>query len=96
MIFQLLCETNRLVRLKVYGKSDIVVHTENFDDAVARVEAQFEYPQKFTVSEVRELIGANRKFAVPFVEYLDATGVTIRMGNLRQLRTGNTNIQGGE
>lgn len=87
-VFQLLCDTKRLIRIKKYGaKSDIVVHAENFDKAVAKIETNFTYPQKFTVSEVRELIGANRQFAVPFVEYLDATGVTIRMGNLRRLRT---------
>ena len=86
-VFQLLCETNRLVRIKKYGaKSDIVVHAENFDNAVAKVETNFTYPRKFTVSEVRELIGANRQFTVPFVEHLDAAGVTTRMGNLRQLR----------
>ena len=87
-VFQLLCETNRLVRIKKYGaKSDLLVHVEVFDNAVAKIEANFTYPQKFTVSEVRELIGANRQFTVPFVEHLDAAGVTIRMGNLRQLRT---------
>jgi len=89
-VFQLLCETNRLVRIKAYvAKSDIVVHTENFDNAVAMIEANFTFPQKFTVSEVRELIGSNRKFTVPFLEHLDAVGVTTRMGNQRQLRNRN-------
>jgi selenocysteine-specific elongation factor len=87
-LFDLLCDSDRLVRLKTHGPSDdFVVHIDIFDKAVADIETHFAYPQKFTVSEVRNLLGANRKFTVPFMEYLDATGVTIRMGNLRQLRT---------
>ncbi|MFQ6006667.1 MAG: selenocysteine-specific translation elongation factor [Woeseia sp.] len=87
-LFKLLCDTDRLVRLRTHDrKSDFVVHAEIFDNAVAEIETHFAYPQKFTVSEVRELLGANRKFTVPLMEHLDATGVTIRMGNLRQLRT---------
>lgn len=87
-LFNLLCETDRLVRLRSHDrKASFVVHADIFDNAVAEIETHFAYPQKFTVSEVRELLGANRKFTVPFMEHLDATGVTIRMGDLRQLRT---------
>lgn len=87
-LFKLLCETDRLVRLRTHDrKASFVVHAEIFDDAVTEIETHFAYPRKFTVSDVRELLGANRKFTVPFMEHLDATGVTIRMGNLRQLRT---------
>lgn len=87
-LFNLLCETDRLVRLRSHDrKANFVVHADIFDNAVAEIEMHFAYPQKFTVSEVRELLGANRKFTVPFMEHLDAMGVTIRMGNERQLRT---------
>jgi selenocysteine-specific elongation factor len=87
-LFNLLCETDRLVRLRSHDrKASFVVHADILDNAVAEIESHFAYPQKFTVSEVRELLGANRKFTVPFMEHLDATGVTIRMGNQRQLRT---------
>lgn len=87
-VFQLLCDSHRLVRIKKYGaKSDMVVHVENYDKAIAKIVAAFTYPKEFTVSEVRELIGANRRFTVPFMEHLDAEGITTRMGNLRQLRT---------
>jgi selenocysteine-specific elongation factor len=87
-VFHLLCHSNRLVRIKKYGaKSDMVVHVENYDAAVAKIVGEFTYPRQFTVSEVRELLGANRQFTVPFLEHLDTAGVTIRMGNMRQLRT---------
>jgi selenocysteine-specific elongation factor len=36
-----------------------------------------------TVSALREALGTSRKYAVPLAEYLDATGVTRRVGDLR-------------
>ena len=38
-----------------------------------------------TVAEIRDLLGTTRKFAVPFCEYLDRTGLTQRNGDLRTL-----------
>jgi selenocysteine-specific elongation factor len=38
-----------------------------------------------TVSEIRDLLGTTRKYAVPFCEYLDRVGVTRREGDLRVL-----------
>jgi selenocysteine-specific elongation factor len=41
-----------------------------------------------TVSALREALGTSRKYAVPLAEYLDATGVTRRVGDLRFPRDG--------
>jgi selenocysteine-specific elongation factor len=38
-----------------------------------------------TVSEIREILGTTRKYAVPFCEYLDRVGVTRREGDQRVL-----------
>ncbi len=38
-----------------------------------------------TVSQVREILGTSRKYAVPFCEYLDKVGFTCRRGDLRVL-----------
>lgn len=38
-----------------------------------------------TVSEIREILGTSRKYAVPYCEYLDRTGFTRRQGDLRLL-----------
>lgn len=40
-----------------------------------------------TVSEIRELLGTTRKYAVPICEYLDRSGFTRRQGDLRYLVT---------
>lgn len=39
----------------------------------------------FTVAEFRDMVGTTRKYAVPFLEFLDRTGFTLRDGNLRKL-----------
>jgi len=38
-----------------------------------------------TLSQIREILGTTRKYAVPLCEYLDRTGFTRREGDLRQL-----------
>ncbi len=40
-------------------------------------------PGGFTVSEAREALGSTRKYVLPLLGYLDATGVTRRVGDLR-------------
>jgi selenocysteine-specific elongation factor len=38
-----------------------------------------------TVSQIREILGTTRKYAVPICEYLDQIGYTVREGDLRVL-----------
>ena len=40
-----------------------------------------------TISQMREILGTTRKYAVPLAEYLDRIGFTRREGNLRMLGT---------
>jgi len=42
---------------------------------------------RLTVSEFRTLTGTSRKYAVPLLEFFDATGVTLRSGDVRVLRS---------
>jgi selenocysteine-specific elongation factor len=53
--------------------------------SIAREHAQ----DGLTVSALREALGTSRKYAVPIAGYLDATGVTRRVGDLRFPRSGN-------
>lgn len=48
-----------------------------------RTAAWFAGHDTLTVSELRELIGVSRKFAVPIAEWLDRIGLTRREGDLR-------------
>jgi selenocysteine-specific elongation factor len=40
-----------------------------------------------TVSQIREILGTSRKYAVPYCEYLDRSGFTRRAGDVRVLAT---------
>jgi selenocysteine-specific elongation factor len=42
----------------------------------------------FTVSEIRELLGTTRKYAVPLCEYWDRVGFTVRSGDVRKVKGG--------
>ncbi|HEX7166547.1 MAG TPA: SelB C-terminal domain-containing protein, partial [Acidimicrobiales bacterium] len=42
-----------------------------------------DHPDGVTVSEVREALGTTRKYLLPLLAHLDATGVTRRRGDVR-------------
>ena len=86
-VYRLLLESGRLVRLKTYDrKSELVLHAsalENVKQAIAR---EFPYPAAFALKDIRDLLGSTRKYIVPLMEHLDASGATVRRGDLRRLR----------
>ena len=55
------------------------------DDARARVRSAIGSGDGLTVAEIRDLLGTSRKYAVPLCEWLDATGATVRRGDVRVL-----------
>jgi selenocysteine-specific elongation factor len=67
----------RLVRIA----PDLVLTSTMLERAMAV--AHEHASEGMTVSALREALGTSRKYAVPLAEYLDATGVTRRVGDLR-------------
>ena len=62
----------------IYFSSDAVA------EAARRVAALLaSSPEGFTAARAREALGTSRKYAIPLLEHLDATGVTRRRGDLR-------------
>jgi selenocysteine-specific elongation factor len=39
---------------------------------------------EMTVAEFRDILGTTRKFALPFLEYLDSSKITLRIGDVRK------------
>ncbi len=86
-ILRLLTDTGALVRLKTYDRGrHLVMHGDVLRDVRRKLGRRFPYPAEFTVADVRDELGATRKYIVPLMEHLDASGVTIRTGNIRRLR----------
>ncbi len=74
-----LVRAGRLVRIS----DDFVYSAAQVEQIIAGVRAM---AAPFTVSEFRERFGISRKYAVPLLEWLDRTGVTIRRGDQRTVR----------
>ncbi|HDZ84280.1 MAG TPA: selenocysteine-specific translation factor, partial [Nitrospirae bacterium] len=39
---------------------------------------------EMAVAEFRDMLGTSRKFAIPFLEYLDSNKITLRVGEVRK------------
>jgi selenocysteine-specific elongation factor len=55
------------------------------EGAVATLRRSFPDGRPFSASEAREALGTTRRTAIPLLEHLDRTGVTVRQGDLRRL-----------
>jgi selenocysteine-specific elongation factor len=75
-----------LLREVVRLEEDIWLHAQRVAEARKRVIDYLQAHHEITVSQFKELIGnASRKFAMPLVQYFDASGVTERRGDVRVL-----------
>ena len=86
-LYALLLETGRLVRLKTYDRKRLIVlHADTLEEVKQAIARRFPYPAPFAVKDIRDLLQSTRKHVVPVMEHLDATGTTVRSGDLRRLR----------
>jgi selenocysteine-specific elongation factor len=78
-------ELRELVRRSLLVEQDGIHFAPSAIDEAARTVAELlaDRPEGVTVSEVRDRLGTTRKYAVPLLNRLDATGVTRRRGDVR-------------
>ncbi|MDP9389374.1 MAG: SelB C-terminal domain-containing protein, partial [Actinomycetota bacterium] len=78
-------ELRELARRGLVVERDGVWFAPSALDEAARVVARLlaEAPEGVTVAQVRDALGTTRKFILPVLAHLDATGVTRRRGDLR-------------
>ena len=79
--FDTLLATGALV--KVGG--DVYRGTQ-IDEIRSRLESAIAREGPITMARFRDAVGTTRKYAVPLMEWFDATGVTVRDGDVRALR----------
>jgi selenocysteine-specific elongation factor len=79
--FDTLLATGALVKVgaDVYRGAQIV-------EIRKRLEASIRRDGPITMARFRDAVGTTRKYAVPLMEWFDATGVTVRDGDVRALR----------
>jgi len=81
-ILSVLLIQKEIVRLE----EGIFVHQRRLDEAKKRVVDYLRQNHEITVSQFKELVeNTSRKFAVPLMQYFDATGITERRGDVRVL-----------
>jgi selenocysteine-specific elongation factor len=81
-LVQLLVSDGELVDIA----PDYVLHAAAEAEARRKV-GQAMTPRGLTLSEIREILGTSRKYAVPLCEYWDKAGFTQRQGDLRTLKS---------
>ncbi len=69
----------------VLVSSDLAYPADMWADMQRRIIDLISTGGPVTVSRVREAIGTSRKYAVPLLEHMDATGITRRSGDVRDL-----------
>jgi selenocysteine-specific elongation factor len=75
-----------LLRDVVRLEENLWLHAQRLAEARKRVIDYLQAHREISVSQFKELIGnASRKFAMPIVQYFDASGVTERRGDVRVL-----------
>jgi selenocysteine-specific elongation factor len=76
-----------LVRLGVLVRLSSGLHLggDAFDQAVASLRRAFPDGRTFTAADAKQAMGTTRKTAIPLLEHLDRSGITIRNGDLRRL-----------
>jgi len=66
--------------------AEIFLHPEVLQESRDRVIGFLRRHGAMGIPEARELLGASRKYLLPFLEQLDREGVTARQGDVRRLR----------
>ncbi len=81
-ILRYLLDKGILVRVNL----ELALHSKYAREMIKKVEEFFEGKGELTVSEFKNMFGITRKYAIPYLEFLDRVGVTKRRGNVRVKR----------
>lgn len=77
-----LCETGQLVKIQ----EGLYYHKPALEKIIGGVKSWFGTHDSLDIGDMKTIFGISRKFAIPLLEYLDASRITIREGNVRKLR----------
>ena len=75
-----LIENKILIRIS----KDILVHKKWLNNMIRKVEDYFNKKEELKVSDFKDMFELSRKYAIPYLEYLDKIGITKRVGNVRR------------
>ncbi len=82
-ILKLMTNEGKLVRIS----DTIYITTKVYEKILEKLKNFFSKKPEMTVAEFRDILNTTRKYALPFLEYLDSSNVTLRVGDIRKLLT---------
>ena len=65
---------------------DILFHHKDLEAAKRMLREHLEKEGTMTASQAKNILGSSRKYIIPLLEMLDNEGLTIRRGDVRELR----------
>lgn len=77
-----LVELGRLVQVS----AEIVFRQEDYERMLKKLRLLIEEEGPVTVATLRNYFNTSRKYVLPFLEHLDAKGITVREGDFRRLK----------
>jgi selenocysteine-specific elongation factor len=81
-VFGALVELEQFVQVS----PEVVFRQEDYQSLVKWVEQHFQNQDELTVAQFRDEFNTSRRYALGFLEHLDAIGITMRSGDARRLR----------
>ena len=72
--------------IAIHLEGSLVLHEARLRDVREELRTCLEGREEITVSQFRELIGSNRRWALALLNHFDGEGFTIRRGDVRALR----------
>jgi selenocysteine-specific elongation factor len=80
-VYHFLLQRGELLKIT----SDIVISSDQVQTLKDQLRSAFQPGQPFTVADFKDLLNISRKYAIPYLEYLDRERVTRRAGDKRIL-----------
>ncbi|MCX6641674.1 MAG: selenocysteine-specific translation elongation factor [bacterium] len=81
-----LVDRGDLMELTIDIGRALIFHTKRVEEARLIVLKLFEQKEEIAFFEAREALNSTRKFTTPILNYFDQIGLTVRVGELRQLK----------
>lgn len=80
-ILKFLAVQGAIVRIN----DSIYISKSAYDEMMLKIKEFSKAKKDISVAEFRDLVGTTRKFALPFLEYMDTNNITLRVGDGRKI-----------
>ncbi len=80
-ILKLMAKEGSLVRIN----DSMYMASSTYKQMIGNLRNFFSRKSEMTVAEFRDILNTTRKYALPFLEYLDSNKITLRVGDIRKL-----------